>query len=176
MKPATLALTIIGKDRPGIVGTVSDTVLAGGGNWEDSRMARLGGWFAGILLVTVEADRADALAASLAALESQGLRIVVERAEPRGPAAELRHVRLELVGQDHAGIVRDISRALAERGINVEELETEREAAPMGGGDLFRALLEISAPPEVPLAELRSALEALANDLMVDLSVVAQGD
>lgn len=171
MKSATLALTIIGKDRPGIVGLLSETVLAGGGNWEDSRMARLGGWFAGILLVTVDDERADELVSSLAALEARGLRIVVERAETGGAPPEYRQLRLELVGQDHAGIVRDISRALAERGVNVEELETEREAAPMGGGDLFRALVDISAPPDVPLAELRSALEGLANDLMVDIAL-----
>lgn len=139
-------------------------------------MARLGGWFAGILLVRVEADRADALVSSLVALESEGLRIVVERADARAATADYRRLRVELVGQDHAGIVRDISRALAEHGVNVEELETEREAAPMGGGDLFRARVELSAPPEVPLAELRGALEGLANDLMVDISVVAQGE
>jgi glycine cleavage system regulatory protein len=171
VNPATLALTIIGKDRPGIVGLLSETVLACGGNWEDSRMARLGGWFAGILLVTVEDGRADELVAALSGLEGKGLRVVVERADPATTPADYRRLRLELVGQDHGGIVRDISRALAERGVNVEELETEREAAPMGGGDLFRALVDISAPPGVALGELRASLEALANDLMVDISL-----
>jgi glycine cleavage system regulatory protein len=166
-----MALTIIGKDRPGIVGLLSETVLAGGGNWEDSRMARLGGWFAGILLVTVDAAHADELERSLAALEDQGLRIVVERADAGAAPAGYRRLRLELVGQDHGGIVRDISRALAERGVNVEELDTERTAAPMGGGDLFRAMVDISAPPEVELGELRASLEGLANDLMVDIAL-----
>jgi glycine cleavage system regulatory protein len=51
---AQLVLTVIAPDRPGIVEAISKTALAHGANWEASRMVRLGGRFAGVLLVSVE--------------------------------------------------------------------------------------------------------------------------
>src|SRR6476660_8547583 len=75
----SLVLTVIGADRPGIVEQLSDQVLAAGANWEESRMARLAGKFAGLLRVGVDTDRADRLAAGLRSLSSTDLTIVVER-------------------------------------------------------------------------------------------------
>jgi glycine cleavage system regulatory protein len=61
----SLIVTVIGEDRPGIVDQISDVVLAAGANWEESRMARLAGKFAGILRVSVDPARAADLAAGL---------------------------------------------------------------------------------------------------------------
>ena len=68
-----LVLTVIGRDRPGLVSAVSETIAAGGGNWLDTRMASLSGQFAGMLLVAIAPEKADALVASLRKLEAQGL-------------------------------------------------------------------------------------------------------
>ena len=62
--------------------------------------------------------------------------------------------------------------ALAERGVNVEELETECESAPMSGEILFKAHATLHAPENVDLDALRADLEAIAQDLMVELSLV----
>jgi glycine cleavage system regulatory protein len=165
----SLVLTIIGEDRPGIVEQVSDQVLAAGGNWEESRMARLAGRFAGILRVSVEAGRADDLTARLKTF-NPGLSVVVERSgEPAERA--FRTLRIELLGNDHPGIVRDISRVLAQQQINIEELETDVTSAPMTGETLFRARANLRIPPSVTLPSLRSRLEALAGELMVDLTL-----
>ena len=102
----SLVVTVIGNDRPGIVGRLSEVVLAAGANWEESRMARLAGKFAGILRISVAAPNADALASGLRALTSDGLTIVVE-SSGEAPAETFRTVRLELVGNDHPGIIRD---------------------------------------------------------------------
>src|SRR4051812_49185022 len=134
----TLVLTIIGPDRTGLVESVSDRIATAGGNWEASRMARLAGQFAGILQVTVDAARTDALVSSLRALESAGVHVMVQataRATPPAGSA----VRLEINGQDRPGIIRDVSRVLAERGLNVEELESEVQSAAMSGEHMFRA-------------------------------------
>jgi glycine cleavage system regulatory protein len=165
----SLVLTIIGEDRPGIVEQVSDQVLAAGGNWEESRMARLAGRFAGILRVSVEAGRADDLTARLKTF-NPGLSVVVERSgEPAERA--FRTLRIELLGNDHPGIVRDISRVLAQQQINIEELETDVTSAPMTGETLFRARANLRIPPSVTLPSLRTRLEALAGELMVDLTL-----
>jgi glycine cleavage system regulatory protein len=167
-----LVLTLIGRDRPGLVEALSAQVAKHGGNWEESRMAHLAGKFAGILRVSVPATAASALAQALAGLEREGLRIVVENSEPDTKSAG-RRIRLELVGDDRPGIVRDISRALATRGVNVDELHTRCEDAPMGGGQLFRADALLRAPAEVAIDDLRTQLEGLADDLMVELSLDA---
>jgi glycine cleavage system regulatory protein len=164
----SLILTLIGDDRPGIVEQLSDRVLAAGANWEESRMARLAGKFAGILRVGVESDRAQELVQALTALESRGLKVVVEGGAAANEAP--RTVAFELLGNDRPGIVRDISRVLASRGVNIEELETELTSAPETGDPLFRARARLSLPASTDFVELRRVLESLADDLMVDLA------
>jgi glycine cleavage system regulatory protein len=164
----SLVLTIIGDDKPGIVEQLSDQILATGANWEESRMARLAGKFAGLLRLTVDRDRADALAASLTRSDAGGLTVVVEQSgEPL--AGPYRTVRLELLGHDRPGIVRDISRALAHHRVNIEDLETDVTSAPMSGEALFRARAELGVPATVTTEMLRDVLEAIAGELMVDL-------
>ena len=167
---AVLVLTIMGDDRPGLVDAVAGAVAGHGGNWEQSSMAHLANKFAGILKVNVAEARAEALTAALRELATGGLQVTVERAgEER--TGDHRRLRLELVGQDHPGIIHDISHALAQRGISIEELQTETRSASMAGGTLFHAEAVLLAPQELPLRELENALEALANELMVDVEV-----
>src|SRR3954466_14417442 len=74
---ATLVMTVIGSDRPGLVQMVAARVADHGGNWLDSRMCRLGGQFAGILRVEVPAGRRDELVNALRSLEVDGLRAII---------------------------------------------------------------------------------------------------
>ena len=73
------------------------------------------------------------------------------------------------VGQDRPGIVKQISRSLAQHQVNVEELHTERSSAPMSGEMLFQATIEVLAPADCDLAALRQSLEKIAADLMVEI-------
>ena len=167
----TLVMTVIGADRPGLVQMVAACVATHGGNWLDSRMCRLGGQFAGLLRVEVGAERAEALAGALRGLEADGLRVVIHAEAGAGPAAAGTAVRLELIGQDHPGILHQVSSVLASRGVNVEELESECVSAPMGGGNLFQARATVLVPPAVSIGELRADLERIAADIMVDLKL-----
>lgn len=166
----SLVLTLIGPDRPGLVEALAREIATHGGNWEQSRMAQLAGKFAGILRVSVPTARAAELVAALQAFEDKGLRTVVESAGAEPPPG-LARWRLEVVGSDREGIVRDVSRALAERAVNVEELRTSCEDAPVGGGRLFRAAALLSAPASASVDEVRTRLEAIADDLMVEVSL-----
>src|SRR5687768_7795233 len=107
----SLVLTVIGTDRPGIVEQLSDQVLAVGGNWEESRMTRLAGKFAGLLRVSVDTAQADRLATGLRGLSTDTLTVVVERSGEVDVTGS-RALSLELVGSDRPGIVRDISHVL----------------------------------------------------------------
>jgi glycine cleavage system regulatory protein len=167
----TLVLTILGADRTGLVESLARHIAAVGGNWEESRMARLAGQFAGILLVTVESARRDELVAALRGLDGAGLEVTVRPTGTARPAEGGRRVRLELTGHDRPGIVRDAARVLAERGVNVEELESVVASAAMSGDAMFTARARLLVPVAVELADLRGRLEALAGELMVDLAV-----
>ena len=166
----TLVLTVIGVDRTGLVETLAKHIAAVGGNWEESRMARLAGQFAGILLVTVDTGRTDELVRSMRGLEGTGLHVTVRPMTAAETPAAATRMRLELTGQDRPGIVRDVSRILAERGVNVEELESEVTSAPMSGEPMFTARVRLLAPGTMQVADLRTQLESLASALMVDLS------
>ena len=134
-------------------------------------MSRLEGWFAGLLRVNIPDARAADLIRALDALESRGLRVTVQDTEPAPSVAETRGLQLELIGQDHPGIIRQLSHVLAERRVNVDELDTNVTSAPMSGEPLFRARASLRVPSSVPLEELRETLEKIANELMVDLSL-----
>ena len=166
-----LVLTLIGPDRPGLVESLAKRVADHGGNWLESRMAHLAGQFAGILRVEVPPDRVEALRAALAELESEGLRVASESGA--APAeADLRAMELELLGQDHPGIVRKVSEILVGHGVNIEELVTDHVSAPMAGGSLFRAKARLHVPADADADRLREDVEKIADDLMVDLSLV----
>jgi glycine cleavage system regulatory protein len=164
-------LTVSGPDRPGLVETLSQAVAKHQGSWLESRMARLAGHFAGVLRVSVPEEHVEGLAQTLRSLEPEGIQISVARSKPTPPASDAREIRLEILGSDRPGIVRDISQALADRGINVDELRTEIMSAPMSGELLFLANAEILVPATLNLEMLRKDLEALAHELMVDIDL-----
>jgi glycine cleavage system regulatory protein len=165
---ADLIVTLIGPDRPGIVEAVADAVASHGGNWLESRMAHLAGRFAGVLRIEAAPERMEALESALAGLESSGLRLVVERGGS-DPSPSLHAMEIELLGLDRPGLVRQVSDLLASRGVNVEELRTDRFSAPMSGELLFRAQLRVHVPASVSATGLHQDLERLAADLMVEI-------
>jgi glycine cleavage system regulatory protein len=166
----SLVMTVIGNDRPGLVDSVASIVAEHGGNWLESRMSRLGGQFAGIVHVEVPADREQALAQALKALDARGLTVVVH-SEQRQTSRPRQTNLLEIVGQDRPGIVRQISHTLAESGVNVEELHTECASAAMSGETLFKARAVLSVPESCDIGELRRNLEKIAADLIVEISL-----
>ena len=154
---ATLVMTVIGTDRPGLVQMVAARVADHGGNWLESRMCRLGGQFAGILRVEVEPERRDGLVNALRTLEVDGLRVIIHA--ERGAGASLAPgalVTVELVGQDRPGILRSVAGVFAAHGLNVEELASERVNAPMDGGVLFQARATVFVPAAVKLSAVRA--------------------
>ena len=168
---ATLVMTVIGVDRPGLVQMVAARVADNGGNWLESRMCRLGGQFAGILRVEVPLEKRDGLVNALRTLEVDGLRVIIHAERGVGAAAPAAGslAIVELVGNDRPGILRSVSGVFAAHGVNVEELASERTNAAMDGGMLFQARATVFVPNNVKLTAVRADLEKIAADLMVDL-------
>ncbi|MFT3991088.1 MAG: ACT domain-containing protein [Luteolibacter sp.] len=164
-----LVMTVLGADRPGLVRSLADGVAAQGGNWLESRMARLAGQFAGIVRIECAADKVDALLNDLKKLEASGLTIQAVR-EEAAPVLEKATLTVDVIGNDRPGIVRKLSAAIVQAGGNVEELATGLESAPMSGQPMFRAQVLISLAEGADSAALISAIESLSGDLTVDVA------
>lgn len=165
-----LVLTVIAADQPGLVERVAQCIAAHGGNWLESRMSRMAGQFAGILRVAVPAEGYDELVEGLQELGDHGIRVMLADSGI-DPACNWKPIHLDLVGNDRPGIVRDITRLLAEHGVNLERLHTEVLPAPMSGEPLFHADALLAVPLTLSLDLLQSRLEELADDLMVELNI-----
>jgi glycine cleavage system regulatory protein len=164
-----LVMTVLGNDRPGLVNSLADTVASHGGNWLESRMARLAGQFAGIVRIECPSETADALINELQTPGNSGLTILAVRQQAQEPLPR-RTLAVEVVGNDRPGIVRELSAAVASSGGNIEELTTGLESAPMSGQPMFRAHGVISIPENAEPAALTAAIESLGNDLTVDIT------
>jgi glycine cleavage system transcriptional repressor len=185
MGKAYAVLSAIGADRVGIVDDLAALVFERGGNIEESKMAVLGGEFAVMMLVSMEAAVLDGFVAGTRELESKlSLKIGVkgtrkdEREDtPRedsglSAGGQGRPYTLETVSLDGKGIVRAVSAVLRAYGINIEDLETSTERAPLTGAPLFRMKANIVLGREVVVAALRRELEEL--QAAQDLDIVLQ--
>ncbi len=118
-------MTIIGPDRTGLVESVARVVAGHGGNWLESRMCRLGGEFAGLLRIEIPVEKKSLLLASLQELQKGELQIVIRADEPGAVSTTGRQTKLEIIGSDRPGIVREITSVLARANVNVEEFSSE---------------------------------------------------
>jgi glycine cleavage system regulatory protein len=166
----SLVVTVMGPDRPGIVSLRSDRAQRYGANWAASRLANLAGEFAGMVHFEVPRENAEPLANALRGLESSGLRVVIAKGDGAGVPAGLRGVELELVGDDRVGIVSNLTRMLAARGVSIENIHTEivggKTAKPT-----FKVAAHLLVPVSLSLEDLPRELGVLANEMMVDIAL-----
>ena len=165
-----LIMTVLGSDRPGLVSSLADTVARHGGNWLESRMARLAGQFAGIVRIECPVGQRGRTARRTPAHRASPVSPSRPCANPSEEPVKRRTLVVDVVGNDRPGIVRDLSAAIAKAGGNVEELTTGLESAPMSGHPMFRAHGVISIPENAETSALTTAIESLGGDLTVDVS------
>lgn len=165
----TLVITVVGDDRAGLVASLADIVDAHGGNWETGELAELAGAFAGIVEVSVAAERSDDLRAALEAAAGT-LRVTVHGPAPV-PATAARTVALTVMGNDRPGIVREITGALSARGASIDRMSTQTTDAAMAGGRLFEASLTATLAGGGGVDELVEDLQNLAAEIQVDVTL-----
>ena len=164
-------VTFIGDDRPGLVESLSEVVETRGGNWLESRLSQLGGKFAGLVLITLPDDQSEHLEKQLKALSASGLSVRVTPAGTQSDAYRGRHIKLTLIGPDRSGIVRQVSKALAQSGVNVIEMDSTVESAPMSAELLFKARIDAEIPEQISLHELDEQLDIIANTMTLDIEL-----
>ncbi|MFP6866764.1 MAG: ACT domain-containing protein [Roseibacillus sp.] len=162
----SLVMTVLGPDRPGLLANLSETIYSHGGSWFESRLARFAGQFAGILRFDCPDEKHDELLEALTQLENLNVQIVKE---VNVPHRIVKRLNFDVHGHHHPGIVRGISSVIARIGGNLEELSTERDAAPQPGHILFRTIGKVAVMEGVDSAQLESMLQALGSDITVSV-------
>ena len=165
-----LALSAIGRDRPGIVAEVTRTLLGHSLNITDSQMAVLGGRFT--MMLIVEAPEATDLEAVGEELEDTRARLGLDAlslsplAETASAAAAVPSHIVTVYGVDHPGIVHAVSARLAARSVNVTDLETR-----LVGEGLYAMVLEIALPAGLDAEALGAMLAEVGAEQGVEVTV-----
>ena len=163
-----LIISAVGSDRPGIVSEISGVITSHGGNVEESRMSRLGSDFAIIMLVTVAPDWEESLEVALKSITEL---TITTKPTKLPQVSDGRQFRIDLSGADNEGIVKVLSKYLAEKSINILEMETHTSQAPVSGTPLFNLNAFVSIPNDVEEKLIQSDLSQIAQDLGVEIQL-----
>lgn len=170
MSTEKIIITLFAKDRPGIIRSLSDTVLANKGNWLESSLSRLCGQFTGIVHVEVESAKKATLVAAFNALNQDGIQVTVQDANGVKPDDnEVNGLQILVEANDRPGIIKEIAEALAAENVNVDNIDTEVESASMAGYPIFRAHMFLAMPDDLSEDDLEEILEAVSDDVMVSI-------
>lgn len=162
-------ITLVGKDQPGLVETVSTYVYQAKGNWLSSNLSKMAGQFAGIVQVQLPNDKIQVVEEQIASLAH--LQCVIKVDDSVHSDEQLSQISVDVMGNDKPGIVQEISAALAQSGASVVKMETSCEPAPNWGGNLFKAHITATIDSKIEVDHVTEQLEAIANDLVVELEV-----
>jgi glycine cleavage system transcriptional repressor len=169
MKQQLLVITCVGKDRPGLVDLLTQVILDAKGNLVDSRMTVLGDDFAILTLVSGNWDTIAKLEDSLDAVaEKENLSITTRRTEERQTKADAVPYGVDAVSVDSPGIVQQLAKFFADRNINIEELNTNRYAAPHTGTPMFAVHMAIAVPASLHLNTLREEFFGFCDEINLD--------
>jgi glycine cleavage system transcriptional repressor len=170
-----IVFTLTGPDRVGVVEEVTRVMFDLGGNVGTSRMARLGGEFAVIMLAAIPADRLVDLDRALERFAADGYAVTARQAQPEsvGEHSGWLPFHIEVLGADHEGIVHEIARDLSDLGITIESAETQTTEAAVSAVPLFSMTAMVLVPPTLAEAEWRGRLERAAARANVDVTAVA---
>ena len=160
-------IVAIGEDRPGIVAKVTEILFKNGFNIEDSSMTRLNNEFT-IMLIVKGDKSSEHLKQEFSRLEKEGLTIIIKEVSEdviNKPIKKLPIFNIAVYGSDKPGIVYKVSKLLADKGINISDLRTEKV------NSLYIMFIESEFPEEVDILEFNREIEKLKQELDVDIEI-----
>ena len=161
----SLAITVVGHDRPGIIARTAEVLSAYRMNLEDSSMTLLRGHFAMTLVCAGDADPAAVEQALVAAVDPS-LAVTVRRVPDEHSRAPVGSTYLVTVhGADRLGIVARLAGTIAAAGGNITDLTTRL------AGSLYVLVAEVDLPPMADAGGLQTELTQAGQELGVDVTV-----
>ena len=167
------ALTIVGRDRPGIVSQVTEILFKQGCNLADSSCSILGGQFAMILILGhPEFTDRKSFGDAFKPLEDADLSVALRVLKPGGEVRsniEGDLCMISVYGSDKPGIVYRVAKVLGEKQVNITDLNTKlvgTEERPV-----YVMVIEAALPEGVEEEDVDNWLATIRNELQVDISV-----
>ncbi|MGW8286403.1 MAG: glycine cleavage system protein R [Candidatus Deferrimicrobiaceae bacterium] len=169
------SVSVMGKDRPGIVAEVSRILYELGCNIEDSTCTILSGQFAMILVVFHEKPitTAEMNPSFDDVRRNMGLQVTIHPLK----ADEVVHDKsfigrphiISVYGADRPGIVYSVARELARRKVNITDLNTQ----VVGSKErpVYVMVLEVDLPEGIDMKELDAVFDGIKKELGVSISV-----
>ena len=161
-------LTLIGADKPGIVAAVTRALFDLGLNLGETSMLRLGGNFTIMMMVSGARDEVFLDERLKPVIEAQGMCLHVDPIQARLHQHLVPNIQVTVRGADRAGIVAQVTGALADSGFNILDLESD----VAGTAEKPVYIMQIAGVADVPVEAVEQALEPLRND-GVDVNVNA---
>ena len=162
----SLVISILGKDKPGIVDALAKCIYQHNGNWQGSSFAHMAGMFTGFVEVHVDDAQKDKLVTALDGLTDVAVQTVVTSLSKSETLTEL---SVDVMGNDKPGIVQELTSILNQFNLNIVSFSSHCESAPNWGSLIFKATAVIAVPASFDQDALQDALEALSNDLVVEI-------
>lgn len=166
-----LSLSAIGKDRTGIVSSISEILFKLGCNIEDSTMTLLSGQFAVILLLDCpkNSDISKIKRSLNSSMKKLGLSFsVTEVDKPKTNKKNFGDYIIAVYGSDRVGIVYNVSKFLAAKKINITDVQTKISGTK---DKVYIMLLEVNIPKTLKIENVKQSLQQLAKELNVEIFV-----
>jgi len=167
-----IILTVLGEDRPGIVADVTKLFFDIGCNLEDSSMTILEGEFAMLVIVSIPEEMSnEKLKEHLKKLESKGLYVNIRKYEVKGvnKKVALKNYIISVIGADKPGIVHQVSQQLADRKINITDVETKKIGE--GTKTVYAMIIEAVLSESININEIEKELMEISKQLSVDITI-----
>ncbi|MBT3133977.1 glycine cleavage system protein R [Alteromonas sp. ALT199] len=163
----SLVISIMGKDKPGLVDALAKSVYKHEGNWQGSSFAHMAGMFTGFVEVHVADENKQGLIDALNAIRDLSVQSVAVSSSENSNTTKL---TVDVMGNDKTGIVQELTSVLNQFNLNILTFASHCESAPNWGNLIFKAKAEIAVTEDFDDGALQDALESLANDLVVDIT------
>ena len=174
MKNLYAVLSTVGPDRKGMADDIANIAIEYKCNIEDSKMAVLGGEFAVIMLLSGCSECITNLISDAETLGNKfDMKINIKETSAPIQGQQGIPYELETISMDTPGIVHSITQYLRELSINIEDLETDKSAAPLSGTPMFHMRAHIIIPSSVNLADFKDKLSDIEHERNLDIHLNA---
>ena len=159
-------LTLIGEDKPGIVAAITRALFDFGLNLGETSMLRLGGNFTVMMMVSGEHGETELRERLKPVIEAQGMCLHIDPIKAHLHDHLVPNIQVTVTGADRAGIVAQVTAALAVQGFNILDLESD----VVGTEEKPVYIMQIAGVADVSVEAIERALEPLRAD-GVDVNV-----
>ena len=175
MRSSLALLTVAGKDRPGIIATVTQLLFQQGCNLEDVSMTILEGEFSMMMIVSLKPNQRNLVQKKLEELQKKSkLTFFWKALDGKRERGEKHHSGsvshlIIAIGRDRTGIVYKISQVLAAFKINITDLNSR--ILGHGKNAVYAMMLEADIPKSFSVKRLDLALRQLQKSLGIEISI-----